>query len=117
VFSVSLLYRRAGEPLIVRGNLLLGSAAQFSQNAVKFLHAAHHQYGDVFTIRLVNQYLTIVMDPHSYEAVSREKNFDFDPIQKQVIYSSETVCAIHSVQSKFVRIMSVLNCEKLLFMG
>jgi len=70
----------------VKGNLLLGSAAEFSQNAVKFLHAAHRQYGDVFTIRLVNQYLTIVMDPHSYEAVSREKNFDFDPIQKQVTY-------------------------------
>ena len=24
------------------------------------------------------------MDPHSYEAMSKEKNFDFDPIQKQV---------------------------------
>jgi len=76
--------RRAGEPLIVRGNVLLGSAPEFSKDAVAFLHRAHRQYGDVFTIRLVNQYLTIVMDPHSYEAVSREKNFDFDPIQKQV---------------------------------
>jgi len=74
----------------VKGSLLLGSAAQFSQNAVKFLHAAHRQYGDVFTIRLVNQYLTIVMDPHSYEAVSREKNFDFDPIQKQVTFTCTT---------------------------
>jgi len=76
--------RRPGEPLIVKGNLLLGSAPQFSQDAVAFLQSAHRQYGDVFTIRLVNQYLTIIMDPHSYEAVSREKNFDFDPIQKQV---------------------------------
>jgi len=80
------LYRRAGEPLIVKGNLLLGSAQKFSQDAVTFLHAAHRKYGDVFTIRLVNQYLTIIMDPHSYEAVSREKNFDFDPIQKQVSF-------------------------------
>jgi len=72
--------------MIVKGNVLLGSAAEFSKDAVKFLHAAHRQYGDVFTIRLVNQYLTIIMDPHSYEAVSREKNFDFDPIQKQVTF-------------------------------
>ena len=78
------LYRRPGEPPIVKGNVLLGSAAKFSENAVTFLHSAHRQYGDVFTVRLVNQYLTIIMDPHSYEAVSREKNFDFDPIQKQV---------------------------------
>lgn len=66
------------------GSLLLGSAGQFSRHAVKFLHAANKRYGDVFTIRLVNQYLTVVMDPQSYETVSREKNFDFDPIQKQV---------------------------------
>ena len=71
--------------------MLLGSAAEFSHNAVKFLQAAHRQYGDVFTIRLVNQYLTIIMDPHSYEAVSREKNFDFDPIQKQVTYCTHRV--------------------------
>jgi len=87
--------------LIVKGNLLLGSSAEFSQNAVKFLHAAHRQYGDVFTIRLVNQYLTIVMDPHSYEALSREKNFDFDPIQKQV-----TVYAWHGALS----FAPVLSC-------
>ena len=24
------------------------------------------------------------MDPHSVEALSKERNFDFDPIQKQV---------------------------------
>jgi len=32
----------------------------------------------------MNQHITVIMDPQSYEAVSREKNFDFDPIQKQV---------------------------------
>ena len=38
----------------------------------------------MFTLRLVNQHITIVTDPHSYEALHKEKNFDFDPIQKQV---------------------------------
>ena len=35
-------------------------------------------------MRLINQYVTIIQDPQCYEAMSREKNFDFDPIQKQV---------------------------------
>ena len=63
---------------------LLGSAGDFSRHAVQFLHDAHKKYGDVFTMRLLNQHITVIMDPQSYEAVSREKNFDFDPIQKQV---------------------------------
>jgi len=62
----------------------LGSAGDFGENAVNFLHSARRRYGKVFTIRLINQYLTIIMDPNSYEAMSAEKNFDFDPIQKQV---------------------------------
>ncbi len=77
-------YRRKGEPQIVKGHFLWGSGEEFSHHAVEFLHRTQKTYGDVFTIRLVNKYLTIIMDPHSIDAVSQEKNFDFDPIQKQV---------------------------------
>lgn len=35
-------------------------------------------------MRLVNQYITIVMDAHSVEALSRERAFNFTPIQEQV---------------------------------
>ncbi|ELU11904.1 hypothetical protein CAPTEDRAFT_221271 [Capitella teleta] len=76
--------RRQGEPPIVKGHMVWGSAQHFAENAVSFLQESTKEYGDVFTIRLVNQYLTIINDPHSYEAMSSEKNFDFDPIQKQV---------------------------------
>lgn len=76
--------RRPGEPPIVKGNLLLGSANDFSTQAVDFLHKTTEKYGEIFTIRLINQYLTIIADPHSFEAMSKERNFDFDPIQKQV---------------------------------
>ena len=79
-----LCFRRPGEPPVVAGSLLWGSAADFSRHAVNFLHKCRSVYGDVFTLRLVNQYITIVMDPHSIEALSKERNFDFDPIQKQV---------------------------------
>ena len=76
--------RRPGEPPIVAGSLLWGSAGDFNRDAVAFLHAAERRYGPVFTIRLVNQYLTIIADPNSYEAMSSERRFDFDPIQRQV---------------------------------
>ncbi len=76
--------RRPGEPPIVKGHPIWGSAKAFNEHAVNFLQESHRKHGDVFTIRLVNQYLTIINDPHSFEAMSRERAFDFDPIQKQV---------------------------------
>ncbi|XP_074656730.1 cytochrome P450 7A1-like [Tubulanus polymorphus] len=76
--------RRKGEPEIVKGSILFGSAIDFNQHAVSFLHKCRDEYGDVFTIRLVNQYLTVIMDPHAYETVSKTKTFDFDAIQRQV---------------------------------
>ena len=77
-------YRRPGEPPIVKGHLVWGSANDFSSNAASFLQRSSQEYGDVFTIRLVNQYMTFINDPHSYEAMSREKNFDFDPMVTKV---------------------------------
>jgi len=77
--------RAAEYPCRVPGSLLLGNAAQFSRDAVSFLHDAQRRHGNVFTMRLINQYVTIVMDPHSYTSLSNERNFDFDPIQKQVV--------------------------------
>jgi hypothetical protein len=79
-----IFYRRPGEPPVVKGNLIWGSALDFGTHAANFLQTCHKKYGDVFTLRLVNQYLTVIMDPHSYEAMSKERNFDFDAIQKQV---------------------------------
>ncbi|XP_071082110.1 cytochrome P450 7A1-like [Haliotis cracherodii] len=88
--------RREGEPPLVPGNFLFGSGAEFAQHAVNFLHKCKKTYGDIFTIRLLNQHVTIVMDPHSYESLSKERRFDFDPIQRQVnhnVFSFELVDA------------------------
>lgn len=68
----------------MKGHPIFGSCLEFGEHAVNFLQKSHKTYGDVFTIRLVNQYLTIINDPHSFEAMAKEKAFDFDPIQKQV---------------------------------
>ena len=69
---------------MVPGNLLLGNAQSFQKNAVDFLHQCQKKHGDIFTIRFFHQRLTIIMDPHSVEAMSKESKFDFDTIQKQV---------------------------------
>ena len=79
------LSSRPGEPpLAAAGSMLLGNAGQFASDAISFLSNTQRRHGNVFTLRLINQYVTIVMDPHSYASLSNERNFDFDPIQKQV---------------------------------
>lgn len=76
--------RREGEPPVVCGHFIWGSALDFAQDAIQFLHRACAKHGKVFTMRLINQYITVVMDPHSYESVGKDRLLDFDPIQKQV---------------------------------
>jgi len=78
------LFRRDGEPTLVPGSFLWGNGKAFAENAVNFIHESTKKYGNIFTIRLLNQHMTIINDPHSYERMCKEKNFDFDPIQRQV---------------------------------
>lgn len=85
MFSLSFsVYRRKDEPVCVPGHLIWGNGAAFAENAVSFIHNATAKFGSIFNIRLLHQHLTIINDPHSYEQFCKEKNFDFDPIQKQV---------------------------------
>jgi hypothetical protein len=76
--------RRPGEPHLVKGNWLLGSGADFAKDAVALLHSCAKQYGDIFTLRLLHQRITFVADVHSFDAFARHRQFDFDPIQRQV---------------------------------
>lgn len=48
------------------------------------LHSCAKQYGDIFTLRLLHQRITFVADVHSFDAFARHRQFDFDPIQRQV---------------------------------
>ncbi|XP_063407414.1 cytochrome P450 7A1-like [Mytilus trossulus] len=88
--------RRENEPPIPTGHWFWGNGEEFSKNAVKFLHSTQKKLGDIFTIRLFNQHMTVILDPHSYEKFVKERNFDFDKIQKQVnhnVFSFELVNA------------------------
>lgn len=81
----SLIYcRKEGEPIIVPGHFIWGNGKEFAENAVQFMHKMTERFGKIFTVRLLQQHLTIISDPHSYERLSRECNFDFDGIQEQV---------------------------------
>lgn len=94
-FNIS-YYRRENEPPIPRGHWFWGNGEDFAKNAVSFLHQSQKKLGDIFTIRLFNQHMTVIMDPHSYESFVKERNFDFDVIQKQVnhnVFSFELVNA------------------------
>ena len=75
-------FRRAGEPAVVKGSLIWGSAKDFGTHAVEYLHHCQRSYGDVFTLRLFNQYLTIFMNPNEYDEFGKTKSFDFNEIQK-----------------------------------
>ncbi|XP_025107478.1 7-alpha-hydroxycholest-4-en-3-one 12-alpha-hydroxylase-like [Pomacea canaliculata] len=77
--------RRKSEPPYVPGHFLWGNSAQFSKHLVRFLQTSQKQLGDIFTIRLLYHYFTIIMDPHCYETFVKEKNFDFSLVTKQVM--------------------------------
>ncbi|KAL8594934.1 hypothetical protein ACOMHN_038497 [Nucella lapillus] len=83
-FKYLFRFRREGEPPYVPGHFIWGNGADFSKHAVRFLHRTQKAVGDIFTIRLLHQHMTLIMDPHCFEQFAKEKNFDFDPIQKQV---------------------------------
>ncbi|PVD24508.1 hypothetical protein C0Q70_14991 [Pomacea canaliculata] len=76
--------RRNNEPPYVAGHFLWGSGVEFSQNVVLFLHKSQKQLGDIFTFRVLNKYITIIMDPHCYEDFNKERNFDFAPMVAKV---------------------------------
>ena len=76
--------RRPGEPPLVPGHLVWGNGATFAKDAVAFLLESRKKYGNVFTICLLNCHMTILMDHRDFELLGKEKNFDFDQIQKQV---------------------------------
>lgn len=79
-----MFFRRHGEPPVIPGSLIFGNAKDFNKQAVQFLLDSRDKFGNIFTLRLLTQHMTIIMDPHSFENFSHERNFDFDVIQKQV---------------------------------
>lgn len=60
--------RKDDEPPIVPGHPLWGNGEQFNKNSVEFILDAQKKHGDVFSIRMLHYFMTVIADPHSFEA-------------------------------------------------
>ncbi|KAG7267008.1 hypothetical protein CRUP_028255 [Coryphaenoides rupestris] len=85
--SLLLLYcgrsRRANEPPLDKGAVpWLGHALEFGKDPPKFLTRMKNKHGDIFTVRMAGKYITVLLDPHSYDAVLYDTvSLDFSGIR------------------------------------
>lgn len=83
------LYRRPkrfpNEPPLDMGIIpWLGHASEFGKDAAAFLSRMKVKHGDIFTVHVAGKYVTVLLDPHSYDAVVWEScgKLDFNEYAK-----------------------------------
>ncbi|XP_041836445.1 prostacyclin synthase-like [Melanotaenia boesemani] len=71
--------RSKGEPPLDKGIIpWLGHALEFGKDASKFINRMKLKHGNIFTVRAAGRYVTLLLDPHSYDAViSDSDSLDF----------------------------------------
>ncbi|XP_023270013.1 prostacyclin synthase [Seriola lalandi dorsalis] len=71
--------RSKSEPPLDKGLIpWLGHALEFGKDASKFLSRMKLKHGDIFTVRAAGRYVTVLLDPHSYdEAIKDSECLDF----------------------------------------
>ncbi|XP_010740657.2 prostacyclin synthase [Larimichthys crocea] len=52
----------------------LGHALEFGKDASKFLNRMKQKHGDIFTVRAAGRYVTVLLDPHSYDTVINDSD-------------------------------------------
>ncbi|XP_019736977.1 prostacyclin synthase-like [Hippocampus comes] len=52
----------------------LGHAIEFGKDAAKFLNRMKQKHGDIFTVRVVGRYVTVLLDPHAYDCVIKDSD-------------------------------------------
>ncbi|XP_037668034.1 prostacyclin synthase isoform X1 [Choloepus didactylus] len=71
--------RRPGEPPLDRGRIpWLGHALEFGKDAASFLMRMKEKHGDIFTVLVGGRYVTVLLDPHSYDTVVWEPRTRLD---------------------------------------
>ncbi|KAF5917436.1 hypothetical protein HPG69_017327 [Diceros bicornis minor] len=71
--------RRPGEPPLDLGCIpWLGYALEFGKDAASFLTRMKEKHGDIFTVLVGGRYVTVLLDPHSYETVVWEPRTRLD---------------------------------------
>ncbi|XP_033622979.1 prostacyclin synthase [Fukomys damarensis] len=71
--------RRPGEPPLDLGSIpWLGHALEFGRDAASFLTRMKDKHGDIFTVLVAGRYVTVLLDPHSYDKVMWEPRTRLD---------------------------------------
>uniref|UniRef100_A0A3Q0SRB6 Prostacyclin synthase n=1 Tax=Amphilophus citrinellus TaxID=61819 RepID=A0A3Q0SRB6_AMPCI len=72
-------FRSKREPPVDKGMIpWLGHALEFGKDASKFINRMKVKHGDIFTVRVVGRYVTVLLDPHSYDTVLEDSgSLDF----------------------------------------
>ncbi|XP_035518025.1 prostacyclin synthase-like [Morone saxatilis] len=67
--------RSKSEPPLDKGVIpWLGHALEFGKDASKFLNRMKLKHGNIFTVRAAGRYVTVLLDPHSYDAVINDSD-------------------------------------------
>ncbi|XP_025787971.1 prostacyclin synthase [Puma concolor] len=70
---------RPGEPPLDVGSIpWLGHALEFGKDAASFLTRMKEKHGDIFTVLVGGRYVTVLLDPHSYDTVVWEPRTKLD---------------------------------------
>ncbi|XP_033483252.1 prostacyclin synthase [Epinephelus lanceolatus] len=88
---LALLYstrtRQRNEPPLDKGFIpWLGHALEFGKDAAKFLARMKDRHGDIFTVRVAGHYVTVLLDPNSFDAVMNDTvSLDFTRSRNQLL--------------------------------
>uniref|UniRef100_A0A3Q3SK87 Prostacyclin synthase n=1 Tax=Mastacembelus armatus TaxID=205130 RepID=A0A3Q3SK87_9TELE len=79
--------RKKNEPPLDKGFLpWLGHAVEFGKDAARFLARMKDKHGDIFTVRVAGYYVTVLLDPHSFDAVLNDTvSLDFTRNRNQLL--------------------------------
>ncbi|GAA6221924.1 prostacyclin synthase [Lates japonicus] len=79
--------RQKNEPPLDKGFIpWLGHALEFGKDAAKFLARMKEKHGDIFTVRVAGHYVTVLLDPNSFDAVINDTVFlDFTRTRQQLL--------------------------------
>ncbi|XP_042262658.1 prostacyclin synthase isoform X1 [Thunnus maccoyii] len=78
--------RQKNEPPLDKGFIpWLGHALEFGKDAAKFLARMKEKHGDIFTVCVAGHYVTVLLDPNSFDAVLNDTVFlDFTQNRNQL---------------------------------
>uniref|UniRef100_UPI00398F1E94 prostacyclin synthase isoform X2 n=1 Tax=Pristiophorus japonicus TaxID=55135 RepID=UPI00398F1E94 len=73
------LLRLSNEPPLDKGVIpWLGHAIEFGKDSAKFLLKMKKKYGDIFTVQVAGRFVTVLLDPHSFNTVLWESSAKLD---------------------------------------